>query len=121
MRTIIAGTKSFVTYQDLVDAITSAPFNITAIIAGTTRRIDEISEQYARERHLPLCRFSPDVETYGDKAIDVSNNDMVSVADALIVLWSGMSDDTKYITEAARDNGLLIHVWHVALIKLDIL
>ena len=110
MLTIIAGSLVVATYKDLIDAIETSPFKPTGFICGNERRIDLLSEQYAREHNLPIYRVDIDRVTYGGRAELIRNTRMLDMAEAVIVLWCSMNADMECIVEAACIRRLATYV-----------
>ncbi len=97
MRTIIAGSRSLVSYETLLLAIAEFPFTITSVISGTARGVDELGEQWARENSIPLERYPADWAKLGRRAGYVRNEQMAQVAEGALILWDGMSPGTKHM------------------------
>lgn len=115
MRTIITGSKTVVIYSDLLDAIENAPFKITSIVSGIIYWGDQLGERYAAEKNLPIKQIDINrtLQSHHNKLEYSRMVEMVGNADALIVLWSGMSKDTQTITRIARRKGVAIFIWYL--------
>jgi len=114
MRTIIAGSRTFTDYDELVLAVHSAPFVPTLIISGTANGVDKLGERYANENKIPLekhpAMWKDEKGIYHKNAGYLRNVQMAEVADALIALWDGESFGTKHMIDIARKKGLLLHI-----------
>ena len=110
MRTVLAGSKCSTTYDDLIDAINAAPFDVTSIISGTNRWVDELGEYYANEHSLKIHRIRVKPE-YGKDANFIQKMEMVAMAEALIVLWGGMTQHTECLVNLARNRQIPIFNW----------
>ena len=120
MRTIITGSKTVVTYQDLLDAIDNAPFKVTSIVSGIIHWGDALGERYANENDLSIERIEAEVFDHRNRAEYLRMVDMIDHADALIVLWSGMSNDMQVLSHLAHSRSIIIiFIWHVKAISDD--
>lgn len=105
MRTIIAGSRNVEEYYELLFAIKESGFEITSVISGGARGVDRLGERYANEHDLPLLRIYPDWNTYGKAAGHIRNAEMAEMAEAVLVLWDGVSKGTEnMILNAKRKN-----------------
>lgn len=115
MKTIVAGSRGITDYYDVAYAIGCAEvvtgIEITEVVSGTARGVDEAGEAYARRHRLPIKRFKPDWEGIGHKRAGFLRNiEMADYADALIAVWDGGSGGTEHMIKVARQRGLLVHV-----------
>jgi hypothetical protein len=110
MRTIIAGSRSIAEYDEIVRAVASAPFTVTAVVSGGARGVDRLGERYAREHALPLTIRPADWNRYGRSAGYRRNEEMAREANALVAVWDGESRGTAHMIELARKHGLVVHV-----------
>lgn len=124
-RVIIAGSRDFCDYKELVTRVeeTFAGFdenhtgNTIRIISGTARGADRLGEQYAKEQHHKLSRFPADWNRLGRQAGYVRNAEMAkfAVADGnygvLIAFWDGHSKGTGHMIDLAKRYGLDTYVY----------
>lgn len=113
MRTIIAGSREIIDYQECLDAVVDSDFEITEVISGGARGADKLGELFAKNNGLPLKVFPADWETHGKPAGYIRNQQMANNADALIALWDGISRGTKHMIEIANSKGLHVHIHYV--------
>lgn len=111
MKIIIAGSRSFSDYQLLsekMDKLT-AGLNVT-VISGHARGADQLGEQWAKKKGIPLEIYPAEWEKYGRSAGPIRNRQMANISDALVVFWDGASQGTKNMIDVARQNGLKVRV-----------
>jgi hypothetical protein len=118
MKVIIAGTR----YKDKENKI---PFNdfklvleavdrsgierngiqVTEIVSGKAIGVDQLGEQYANMRGIPIKEMPADWNTYGKRAGPIRNRQMAEYADIAIIIWDGESNGTRnMINEMIRKN-----------------
>ncbi|MGC2468017.1 MAG: DUF2493 domain-containing protein [Candidatus Acidiferrum sp.] len=113
MRTIIAGSRTANSYDELLRAIGAISWKPSEIISGAARGADALGEQWARENGVPLRRMPADWDRHGKRAGYLRNAEMLQHADALLALWDGQSKGTAHMIEIARRKGLLVFVWRI--------
>lgn len=100
-KVIIAGSRDFDDYQLLkskVDKILSnkRKTHQIIIISGTARGADRLGERYAKESGFePPIKMPADWDKYGKKAGHIRNQEMLDIADAVIVFWDGKTPGSK--------------------------
>jgi hypothetical protein len=110
MRTIIAGSRSFGRYEDLKEAIKDSGLEITTVLSGTAAGADKLGERWANENLVQLERYPAEWDLYGKSAGHKRNIEMAHKADALVLLWDGMSSGSAHMLETATRLGLIVHV-----------
>lgn len=111
MRTIIAGSRSLVSYETLLLAIAEFPFTITTVISGTARGVDELGERWAEENNTPLECYPADWAKFGRRAGYVRNEQMAQVAEGALILWDGMSPGTKHMINTCEHVNLPYYIY----------
>ena len=111
MKTIIAGSRQGITFEEVKKAIQSCPWasKITIILSGTAHGVDRLGELYAFENNITVEKYPADWKAHGKSAGYLRNVEMAKNADALIAIWDGTSPGTKHMIDIARDLGL--RVW----------
>lgn len=112
MKVIIAGSRSFRSYQALekkCDKILSQ-VDVTAIVSGTASGADSLGERYAAAHNISVVRMPADWDTHGKKAGYLRNVAMANTADALILFWDGKSRGSGHMLNIAREKGLRVRV-----------
>ena len=92
MKLLIVGSRS-ITDFDLSPYI---PADIDAIISGGADGIDSLAERYADLHRLSKYIVRPRYDLYGRAAPLKRNEQMVDMADAVLVIWDGRSKGTQY-------------------------
>ena len=107
MKVLIAGSRSIRQF-DLTEYI---PPETDLIISGGANGIDQIAEAYADAHKIFKRIVKPRYDLYGKSAPLKRNKQMVDLADAVIIIWDGVSHGTKYTAEyAKRVNKLRIQI-----------
>ncbi|MBQ7315368.1 MAG: hypothetical protein IJW83_05130 [Clostridia bacterium] len=92
MKLLIVGSRS-ITEFDLSPYI---PADVDTVISGGADGIDSLAEQYADLHHLSKYILRPRYDLYGRAAPLKRNEQMVDMADAVLVIWDGRSKGTQY-------------------------
>ena len=98
MKLLIAGSRSIKNF-DLSPYI---PEETSLIISGGASGVDALAEQYADSKKMPKVIIKPQYNLYGRAAPLKRNNEMVDMADVVLVIWDGISRGTKYTIDYAR-------------------
>ena len=104
MKTIIAGSRTIQSYDAVLRALAACGFadRITSVFSGMASGPDIFGYRWALERKLPVRPFFPDWKTHGKPAGIIRNMEMVTYADAMVVLWDTRSTGTKHIIEYSK-------------------
>ncbi|MGH7974927.1 MAG: DUF2493 domain-containing protein [bacterium] len=109
MKTIIAGSRTITDAAEVEKAITASGFTITEVISGGARGVDSLGEDYARANNLPLQIFLADWQQHEKAAGPIRNTEMAANADALILVWDGVSRGSADMLKKATTQGLKIY------------
>ena len=101
MKLLIAGSRS-ITEFDLTPYV---PAEAELIITGGAKGVDALGEAYAREHGIPTVTVKPAYEIYGRAAPIRRDEEMVDMADAVLVIWDGVSRGSKHTADYARKRG----------------
>lgn len=90
MKVIIAGHRDYEDYDELLKAVESCPFEITEVVSGHARGVDQMGERWSREvlKAEPKV-FPADWNRFGNGAGPIRNAEMARYGEALIALWNG--------------------------------
>ena len=91
MKLLIVGSRSIEQF-DLTEYI---PPVTELIISGGAKGIDTIAEQYADRHKISKLILRPKYHIYGRAAPIKRNQEMVDVADQVLVVWDGNSRGTS--------------------------
>lgn len=89
------------------------PDNITEIISGGARGIDQCAKLYAMEHNIPITEFLPDYSKYGKTAPLKRNMEIIKNADLVLAFWDGKSGGTKYVINNCKKMNVSIKVYVV--------
>lgn len=113
MKVIIAGSRDIVSIHYINLAIQKSGFDITEVVSGGARGVDQLGERWAKENQIPVRRFLPDWKKYGKKAGILRNKEMADYGEALIACWDKKSSGTKNMIETAKKQGLKVYVLEI--------
>jgi predicted Rossmann fold nucleotide-binding protein DprA/Smf involved in DNA uptake len=92
MKLLIVGSRSIKDF-DLSPYI---PTDVDTIISGGANGIDSLAEQYADLHRLSKYILRPRYNLYGRAAPLKRNEQMVEMADAVLIIWDGHSKGTQH-------------------------
>ncbi len=101
MRVLVSGSRSIKEF-DLSDIL---PKETSLIICGGALGIDTLAEKYADENGIEKLVISPNYQKYGKAAPIIRNNEMVELADIVLIIWDGVSKGTKHTMNYAKKQG----------------
>lgn len=114
MKTIIAGSRHVRDIRSLLVAIQESGFQITEVVSGTARGVDQMGEAWATRRGIPIRKFVPAWRdrdgVYNPGAGFQRNADMAKYAEAAVILWDGESGGTADMIARAKKLNLKLHV-----------
>ena len=106
MKLLIAGSRKITNF----DLSVCIPKGVDLIIAGGASGVDTLAEQYADKHKLSKLILRPKYSRYGKAAPLKRNEEMISIADEILVIWDGKSKGTSYTIEYANKLGKKINV-----------
>jgi predicted Rossmann fold nucleotide-binding protein DprA/Smf involved in DNA uptake len=109
MKLLIAGSRS-ITAFDLSPHI---PSTVDTVISGGAGGIDSLAEQYADFHRLSKYIIRPRYDLYGRAAPLRRSEQMVDMADAVLIIWDGRSRGTLYTLEYAKKKGKRVTIVYV--------
>ncbi len=92
MKLLVVGSRS-ITDFDLSPYITE---DVDTIISGGAGGVDSLAEKYADMHRLSKYIMRPRYDLYGRVAPLKRNEQMVDIADAVLIIWDGRSKGTQY-------------------------
>ena len=98
MKLLIVGSRN-ITNFDLSPYISS---DIDTVISGGANGIDRLAEQYADSHRLSKYILRPRYDLYGRAAPLKRNEEMVDMADTVLIIWDGRSKGTQYTLKYAN-------------------
>ena len=111
-RIIVCGTRSFDDYELLEETLDKAlaRINNPIIVQGGAKGADQLADQYAFKKRVPMQVFHADWKKHGKVAGPIRNGEMVRRASRCVAFWDGTSPGTKNMIAKARKRGLKIKV-----------
>lgn len=106
MKLLIAGSRSIKEF-DLTPYI---PSDTDMIITGGANGIDMLAEKFADKHKLSKTILRPDYARYKKGAPLKRNNEMVNMADGVLIVWDGKSRGTKHTIDYASKIGISVNV-----------
>ena len=98
MKLLIVGSRSISEF-DLSPYVAS---DVDTVISGGAGGVDTLAEQYADKHKLSKYIIRPRYELYGRAAPLRRNEEMVDMADAVLIIWDGHSKGTQYTLKYAK-------------------
>ena len=98
MKLLIAGSRSIEQF-DLSSYVST---EVDMIITGGATGIDTLAERYADQHRISKLVLRPQYALYGRAAPIKRNQEMVDMADAVLIIWDGRSKGTKATEQYAR-------------------
>ena len=98
MKLLVAGSRGISDF-DLSPYISQ---DVDVIISGGANGIDSLAERYADVHRLSKYILRPRYDLYGRAAPLKRNEQMVDMADSVLVIWDGHSKGTKYTVGYAK-------------------
>ena len=92
MKLLIVGSRGIEKF-DLSPYVSD---EVDTIISGGAVGIDSLAERYADEHRLSKYIIRPRYDLFGRAAPLRRNEQMVDMADAVLVIWDGRSKGTQY-------------------------
>ncbi len=101
MKLLIVGSRSIKVF-DLSPYVSK---EVDTIISGGANGVDTLAEEYADKNRISKLIMRPAYARYGKGAPLKRNEEMVKLADAVLVIWDGKSRGTKYTADFAKKEG----------------
>ena len=98
MKLLIVGSRSICDF-DLSQHI---PSETDTIISGGAAGIDSLAEKYADTHRLSKYIIRPRYDLYGRAAPLKRNEQMIALADSVLVIWDGLSKGPKSTIDHAK-------------------
>lgn len=92
MKLLVVGSRSIIDF-DLSPYISP---EVDTIISGGAGGVDTLAEKYADQHRLSKYIMRPRYDLYGRGAPLKRNEQMVDLADAVLIVWDGRSKGTNY-------------------------
>jgi hypothetical protein len=115
MKLIIAGSRTLdpdTVYDTLVEffGVNDKLYNsITEVVSGTAKGVDTVGELFAFNADWPVKQFPANWTKNGKAAGYIRNAKMADYADALLLIWDGVSKGSGHMKRLAEREGLTIY------------
>jgi predicted Rossmann fold nucleotide-binding protein DprA/Smf involved in DNA uptake len=106
MKLLIVGSRG-ITEFDLTNYV---PDGVELIISGGAQGIDTLAEQYADKKRIDKLIMRPKYNIYGKGAPLKRNEQMVDMADYVLVIWDGKSKGSEYTAKYAKKQNKTVKV-----------
>ena len=106
MKLLIVGSRSIKDF-DLTPHI---PNETSLIISGGAIGVDTLAEKYADNHSISKIIIKPQYNIYGRSAPIKRNEEMVDMADEILVIWDGVSRGTNYTVKYAKKKNKSIKI-----------
>lgn len=118
MRTIIAGSRHGITFEDTLAAIAASNWaaEISVVLSGLADGPDTHGEHWADLRGIRVEPYPAIWRVngkYDPEAGFKRNQEMADKAEALIAVWDGKSGGTADMIKRAQKAGLRVFVWNL--------
>ena len=91
MKTIIAGSRDFNDYDMLKEYINQSLFEITEVVCGGAKGVDDLGLKWAMDNNKNLKIFMADWKVYGKSAGPIRNKQMADYCDQAIIICNNKS------------------------------
>ena len=98
MKLLVVGSRSIKDF-DLTPHI---PNDVITIISGGANGVDALAEEYADKHRLSKFILRPRYDLYGRAAPLKRNEEMIDMADEVLIIWDGKSKGTRYTMKYAQ-------------------
>ena len=109
MKVIVAGSRDITDRQLVWGAIERSGFEITELVSGCCRGVDECGNEWALRNGVAMNLFGADWDKHGAAAGPIRNQAMANYADALVLVWDGKSRGSQDMLMKATVKGLKIY------------
>ena len=106
MKLLIVGSRSIKIF-DLSPFIST---EVDTIISGGATGVDALAEQYADSNRLSKYIIRPRYDLYGRAAPIKRNEQLVDIADAVLIIWDGHSKGTQHTIQYAKKIGKEVEI-----------
>ena len=109
MKLMIAGSRKITDF----DLSPYVPQDTDVIISGGAQGVDTLAEAYADQHRITKLIVRPAYHLYGRAAPIKRNENMVDLADRVLVIWDGTSRGSAHTIDYAQKKGKALVVVEV--------
>lgn len=111
MKVVVAGSRIITDKQVVFNIINKSKFDITTLICGGAIGVDQIAEEWARSKNIPVLVYKPHYAIENPKVAPLlRNTDMARDGDALIAIWKDKSRGTLHMINCMKKENKPIEV-----------
>lgn len=110
MKLLIAGSRTIENFS--FDGL--IPTSCDTILSGGAAGIDSLAEQFADTHKLSKIILRPQYSLYGRAAPLRRNEELVRIADEILVVWDGKSRGTLHTIKYAKKKGKSLKIINYA-------
>ena len=110
MKLLIAGSRTIENFS--FDGL--IPTSCDTILSGGAAGIDSLAEQFADTHKLSKIILRPQYSLYGKAAPLRRNEELVRIADEILVVWDGKSRGTLHTIKYAKKKGKSLKIINYA-------
>jgi len=98
MKVIIAGSRTCHDKEMVWGTLDTSKFEITTLISGGAQGVDQLGEEWARSKNIPVKVYKPHYAIENPQnAPLLRNTDMARDGDALIAIWKDQTRGTAHM------------------------
>lgn len=101
MKLLVVGSRGITSF-DLSPYISN---DVDTIISGGANGVDALAEEYADLHRISKYIVRPHYHIYGRAAPLKRNEQMVDIADKVLIIWDGHSKGTQHTIQYAKKTG----------------
>ena len=101
MKLLVVGSRGITSF-DLSPFISN---DVDTIISGGANGVDALAEEYADLHRISKYIVRPHYHIYGRAAPLKRNEQMVDIADKVLIIWDGHSKGTQHTIQYAKKTG----------------
>jgi hypothetical protein len=103
MKVVVAGTRTIKDKDVVFKALNNTAFEITELFSGGAQGVDQIGEEWARSKNIPIKVYKPHYAIENPiHAPLLRNVSMAQDGDALIAIWKDESRGTAHMINCMR-------------------
>jgi hypothetical protein len=100
MKVVISGSRDIKDENIVFSFLDRSPFEITELVSGGARGVDQICEQWAFQHKIPVKQYKPDYHNQSPNIAPLLRNiEMAEYGDALLAVWKDESRGTKHMID----------------------
>jgi len=100
MKFAVVGSRTITDYKIVKNILDE--HNISTIISGGAKGIDQLAERYANEKNLEKIIYLAKWDEFGRGAGMVRNTEIIKDADEVVAIWDGTSKGTENSINLAK-------------------